>query len=203
MKNDLCQRLDNNSIVDNETLIYWLEKQAKEWQLNYLLAHAEDGVIWGQFNDYKLITAEKIYYQSNFDIALPSLRLLTLQQCRIFGERGEILLWRTNKEWKSRLVQDKLEVEHIPEEQIIWGTQKEKGKNGEDGEKDGFTLLSDAPQGIKHAVPLTGISFQSRKKNPHRPVRLLVHHYIKYDEETGIARIFISRLVTLKSKPAN
>lgn len=66
-------------------------------------------------------------------------------------------------------------------------------------EKDGFTLLSDGQQGLKHAVPLTGIKFDSQEKTQHRPVRLLVRHYIDYNDAV-VARIFLSRLVSLQSK---
>ena len=33
---------------DPENLISWLEGQAKTYKLKYLLAHADDGVIWGR-----------------------------------------------------------------------------------------------------------------------------------------------------------
>lgn len=182
----------------HESLIAWIEKQAEEWQLDYLLAHAEDGVIWGQFDNSKLTTADEIFDKDFFGVDLPALRLSTLQQCRIFGEKGEILLWQTESGWESRLIQDDPEVDHIQEWQVLWGTQKETGENGGDGEKDGFTLLSDGSQELKHAVPLTGITFKQDRKKLYRPIRLLVHHYIDYDD-SGIARIFLSRLVSLKA----
>ncbi|GAA6618076.1 CRISPR-associated protein Csx19 [Scytonema sp. NUACC26] len=203
----LCQDISTENIFhkNDNTLIDWLEKSAEEYKLNYLLAHAEDGVIWGRFDRNKLTTAEQVFYQPNFDVNFPKLRLQTLQQCRIFGEQGEILLWRTDRGWKSRLVQNNSNVEHIKEVQILWGTQKEKGKNGQDGEKDGFTLLSDGSQGLKHAVPLTVISsyFNQEKKKLYRPVHLVINHYINYDEYTGIGQIFLSRLVSLELKKVN
>jgi CRISPR-associated protein (TIGR03984 family) len=91
-------------------------------------------------------------------------------------------------EWKWRLI-GKSEEDKITESQILYGTQ---GK-----EREGFTLLSDGSQGLRHAVPLTGITFDKEGKK--RPVRLLVHHYITYDD-TGIARISLSRLVDLKTQ---
>ncbi|WP_017662273.1 type III-D CRISPR-associated protein Csx19 [Baaleninema simplex] len=188
---------------NNDTLSAWIEKQAKEWQLEYLLAHAEDGVIWGKFNDnYKLITADEVFDGKIFRVDLPKLRICTLQQCRIFGDNGEILLWRTDEGWQSRIVQDNLEVDYLEEWQILWGTQKEKGHNQEDGERNGFTLLSDGSQGLKHAVPISvGEDYFSKNKQKlHRPVRLLVRHYIDYND-SGIARLFLSRLVKLKPVP--
>jgi CRISPR-associated protein (TIGR03984 family) len=202
MNQNLYENISFNEVIsDDISLINWLRQMANQYHLKYLLAHAEDGVIWGRFNENnELITADSVFSPDIFDIDLPKLRLLTLQQCRIFGENGEILLWKTNKKWKARIIKDDSSVEHIPEKQILWGTQIEKGKNGENGEQNGFTLLSDGSQGLKHAVPITDLSnyFSDDKTKLYRPVRLNVKHYIKYDEETGIGRIFLSRLVSLK-----
>lgn len=171
--------------ADDDALYIWLEEQAKVHKLPYLLAHAEDGVIWGRFDKGSLITAQKVFHKHDFKVNLPKLRLLTLQQCRIFGEHGEVFLWQSGSNWKCRFI-GKLEEDTITESQILYGTQ---GK-----EREGFTLLSDGSQGLRHAVPLTGITFDKQGKK--RPVRLLVHHYITYDD-TGVARIYLSRLVDL------
>lgn len=189
MSKELCKKLPADDIL-KDTLISWLEQKAKEFQLKYLLAHAEDGVIWGHFQHDKLTIAHSVFPEIP---ELPELRLLTLQQCRVFGETGEILLWQTDKGLKARLIQDDSNTEKLPDEvQILLGTQGT--------EKDGFTLLSDGQQGLKHAVPLTGINFDSDDKKQNRPVRLIVRHYITYDEKTGVARISLSRLVSLQSK---
>jgi CRISPR-associated protein (TIGR03984 family) len=189
MSKQSCQHLDVDSIIDSQSLISWLKQKANEFHLKYLLAHAEDGVIWGYFQDDKLNIAHSIFPEV---LEFPELRLLTLQQCRVFGEPGEILLWQTDKGLKARLIQDDDNTEKLPDEvQIILGTQGT--------EKDGFTLLSDGQQGLKHAVPLTGIQFDHKEKTQHRPVRLLVRHYIDYND-AGVARIFLSRLVSLTSK---
>jgi len=183
--NTLCQPVLTNAITDDVTLQTWLIEQASKYRLQYLLAYATDGVIWGYFNDGKLSIAHGTFPQ------FPKLCLSTLQQCRIFGIDGEVLLWRTKQEWKARLIYDSpnktQQLETITEDQVLWGTQ---GKV-----KDGFTLLSDGQQGLCHAVPLTGIQFDTQKKL-RRPVRLKVRHYIEYDND-GLARIGLSRLVDL------
>ncbi len=58
-------------------------------------------------------------------------------------------------------------------------------------------LVSDGSQGLKPAVPLTNIRFSKDKNTLYRPIRLLVHHYIDYDD-SGVAKICLSRLVTLR-----
>ena len=190
MSEVLCQKLSADGVIDDKTLVSWLEEQARNWKLNYLLAHAEDGVIWGRFDNDRLTTAEKVFHKSDFKVDFPSLRLLTLQQCRVFGQNGEVLLWRTGEKLRSRLVRDNPEVEKIPERQILWGTHGEK--------RDNFTLLWDSSQGLKHAVPFSEIELGDRNKLIN-PVRLLVHHYITYDDN-GVARISLSRLVDLTTK---
>ncbi len=177
-----CESIE---VPENLDLKEWLEIQASKYQLNYLLAHAEDGVIWGKFQNGTLKTSDSVFPQ------LAKLHLLTLQQCRIFGENSEVMLWRDDDKLKARLVEDTHlnKEEYISENQILWGTQAEKIS-------DGFTLVSDGSQGLRHAVPLIDIPFNSNQKL-YRPLRLCVRHYIDDDKETGLVRIYLSRLVNL------
>lgn len=190
MSEVLCKKLPIDAIVDDKTLTSWLKEQARTWKLNYLLAHAEDGVIWGRFDEGQLTTAEQVFHKPEFKVDFPTLRLLTLQQCRIFGEHGEVLLWRTGETWRSRLVQDNSEGDKISERQILWGTHGEK--------RDNFTLLRHGSQGFRHAVPSSEIELGDRHQLIN-PVRLIVHHYITYDDD-GVARISLSRLVDLTTE---
>lgn len=201
LSQELCQQVSTETLTD-KSLKDWLKLQAitKDYQLPYLLAHAEDGVIWGYFdiNSDTLETSNETFPECKFS----ELRLLTLQQCRIFGENGEVFLWKSNGEWHSRLILQskvseliaKKQIDFIPETQVLWGTQGKTNGN--------FTLLCDGSQGLRHAVPITEINFIQDKKKQHRPVRLEVHHYFCYDQD-GLARIFLSRLVSLKKEPIN
>jgi CRISPR-associated protein (TIGR03984 family) len=194
-----CKTLeDAQDIIDTPSLYDWLQAKAKQYhqnKLQYLLAHAEDGVIWGIFDkNGNLSTANpsKDLFPNSEELfpkyKLPILRSHTLQQCRIFGEKAEVILWKVGQNWKARSIEDEhlSENDYIPEDQILWGTKPEL-------EEKGFTLVSDGSQGLKHAVPLTGINFQGKDS---RPLRLTVRHYIDYDE-SAVARIYLSRLVNL------
>jgi len=178
MNKPLCQPLQ---IPDDLDLRIWLESQAQEHQLHYLLAHAEDGVLWGKFQNGNLLTADSVFSQ------FPILRTCTLQQCRIFGENAEVMIWKVDLDFKARLIKDNnlKKDDYITENQILWGTHKEQEENG-------FTLVADGQQGLRHAVPLTSIPFNDNE----RPLRLTVHHYIDYND-SGVARIYLSRLVNL------
>ena len=163
------------------------ENDLKKWlagfQLTYLLAHADDGVIWGRFDDGKLTIANQVFTKHDF----PKLRLLTLQQCRIFGYQGEVLLWKYGENWQWRFIDDSGK-DKIEERQILWGTHGKKQGN--------FTLLWDGSQGLRHAVPFTDVELKDDRLV--NPVRLIVHHYIDYDDNSGVARICLSRLVDLR-----
>ncbi|MGB3207559.1 MAG: CRISPR-associated protein Csx19 [Crinalium sp.] len=198
LSQELCQEI---SVLDltEASLHHWLKQQAiiDNYHLPYLLAHAEDGVIWGRFDEKNTVleTSEQVFPECKF----ASLRLATLQQCRIFGEAGQLLLWKSNGKWRSHLIlQSKVseliksqKICFIAENQVLLGTQGTVNGN--------FTLLSDGSQGLKHAVPLTDIFFSQDKTKLHRPVRLEVHHYFSFDSD-GLARIFLSRLVSLKKQ---
>jgi CRISPR-associated protein (TIGR03984 family) len=178
--------LPDPNFVSNQDLKDWVSAQAKQYGLNYMLAHADDGVIWGHFKQGQLTTSDSVLAQS------PPLRSITLQQCRIFGAKGEVLLWQVDNTWKARFVGNP-QLETIEEPQILWGTY------GRECKDDGFTILEDGAQGLRHAVPIVGINFDKDGKT--RPVRLLVHHYITYDTD-GLARISLSRLLDLRPSPA-
>lgn len=184
------QELSTVSITDDaESLREWVNQQASDHKLEYLLAHAEDGVIWGHFRQGDLVTSGEAFEK------LPKLRPLTLQQCRLFGKAGEVLLWRTGDgEWRSRLCTDESNSEFIIEDQILWGTKQ--GTQTEKLDRLGFTMLADGSQGLKHAVPLQNITFSSDRKRLWRPARLKVHHYLDEDDD-GLAYICLSRLVGL------
>ncbi|WP_375474996.1 CRISPR-associated protein Csx19 [uncultured Nostoc sp.] len=190
-----CKVLDDIQIIsDTVNLRKWLQDkvQSSKSHFKYLLAHAEDGVIWGYFDSKgNLITAtepEELFSKYKFSV----FRYETLQQCRVFGDSEEIMFWRTEDGFKAILIKDNQDTEFIPEQHILWGTQAEQVR-------DKFTLVSDGSQGLRHAVPLPNIEFNKTEKL-YRPLYLVVRNYIDYDQKTGLARIYLSRLVSLKSR---
>jgi CRISPR-associated protein (TIGR03984 family) len=190
-----CQILKDIQKISNTSDLYkWLQQkvQSTEYNLKYLLAHAEDGVIWGYFDsEGNLITPtepEELFPQCKF----PLFRYETLQQGRVFGDNIEIMFWRTEDGFNAIAIQDNPNTEYITEQQILWGTQAEQVR-------DKFTLVSDGSQGLRHAVPLQNIEFNKTEKL-YRPLYLVVRNYIDYDQQTGLARIYLSRLVSLKSR---
>lgn len=160
----------------------------------YLLAHTLAGVVWGRFENGGWQTSHDIFPDHS-----PVLQTETLLQCCLFGAQTEVLLWRNDEGWHARRITDQVlseatELEQaLDEEQMLWGTASEQQKNG-------FTLVHDGMEGLRHAVPLSLPTTAFQPAQNQRPLRLLVRHYIG-DDEYGVARIVLSRLVDVYIKP--
>jgi len=152
-----------------------------------LLAHADDGVIWGKvcLDDN---TAEKIRLAPD---SVP-LNWTTLQTLRLFSQQSEFLLWREGVRWKARAI------ENCPADQsnwrdsydehhLLWGTRCVRTK-------DEFSTLEHGVEGLKHSVPLVNLKSDSKTGNLAKPVALHVRHYLS---ATGSARVVTSRLVNV------
>src|SRR5512139_3925873 len=100
MKENLCMPLPVGVLSHDQDLFEWLNAHAQTYNLKYLLAHADDGIIWGHFRQGNLNISNCVLPQS------PLLRLATLQQCRVFSQAGEVMLWRFGGEWKARFIGD-------------------------------------------------------------------------------------------------
>ena len=194
-------RVTKAAPLEVKELKTWMESQAKQYNLQWLLVHADDGVIWGRFDakDYKLNTSEEV--ARNIASAVRSvcvtLRLETIQQARLFGESCEVLLFRTgDTEVKYRIIEDVEEnkdhdlLEAFDETYLLWGTHGEALENE-------FTLLTDGAQGLMHAVP---IKLSLGKNNETTPPYLLVRHYLNKE---GVAKVIASRLVNLVNTEVN
>lgn len=164
----------------------WLVAQARQRDLHYLLAHADDGVIWGRVDDHGLHTSHGIAPTS------PPLRSSALHQARLFGPAGELLLWRSDDGWRARFVADRGEStdDFVDEDQILWGDTVEKTQ-------DGFTLVCEGSQGMRHAVPIAVTADQLKQHK----LCLRVRHYITENDD-GEASITLSRLVQLLPESA-
>lgn len=187
--------------LGDDNLTAWLCRHAAAHQLSYLLAHADDGVIWGRFATTD--GAMELTTSHEADAAFPALRLVTLGQCRAFGLHAELLLWRAGSRWRARLARDT--PEYLVEQQVLWGTIAT-------ARSQGFTTLEDGQQGLRHIVPIDvpAACFRSDRGSPqrtpdgrdlYRPLRLVVHHLLEGDPLTGAAGIALSRLVDLEIQP--
>jgi CRISPR-associated protein (TIGR03984 family) len=192
--------------ADDGTLLQWLLDQADKLPA-YLLAHADDGVLWGRIDadkaeqaggaDAAQRTGKRLLWNSEVgdesDSAdAPRLSLDTLHTLRLFHESYELLLWRSASGWRARRIVDVCPsadggpaptwTESLDEPQMLWGTEGQSADHG-------FTKLTHGAEGLVHFVP---IACQPAKQ---RPVWLVVRHYVN---DAPLARIVASRLVELR-----
>jgi CRISPR-associated protein (TIGR03984 family) len=73
----------------------------------------------------------------------------------------------------------------------LWGTQSVE-------QRDGFTLMTNGRQGLRHAAPLLVPQDILDERRRSHPLRLRVRHYLTYDADDGQANISLSRLVALE-----
>jgi CRISPR-associated protein (TIGR03984 family) len=179
-----CQRqpLDTADFMTDPS--GWFQEQASVGDDAWFLAHADDGVIWGQIREGQLLTSDSVFPQVS-----PPLRAITVQQARLFGQSAEVRVWRNGEGFKACRLQDRHdeEAEAFDEMHILWGTQAEERAQD-------FTLVADGRQGLRHAVPL---KVEDAAFGRGRPLRLVVRHYLTYDGD-GRGRIAQSRLVALR-----
>lgn len=173
----------------------WLEeyaaRDAHKLNFQWLLAHCDDGVIWGE------VRADGLHLscdQSAFPVRGLALRAETLQQARLFGEQAELLIWRGPQDlWHATLRRDEPGKTHevIDEHQLLWGYDPMlEGKAPIN--RDDFVQLREGSQGIVHAPPLGQSAFPTEMQR----ATLLVRHYLSEDD-SGVVRITHSRLMKL------
>lgn len=173
----LTSALDSGWFSNNEDVQAYLDDLEGNY---YLLAHAIDGVIWGKVENgnWIMTTVE------------PSCRLETLQELRLFNKHEEIYIWRTGREWRCRRIADNegsQSCDVIQEHHILWGTKGELTK-------DGFTVLTDGSQGLRHVLPIDASKVNEKNIRP----ALRVHHYLQIDEATSVTYIAYTRLVGIE-----
>jgi len=176
-----------NSFIKNDVTVFQKSQSLREWLKQQMsltrskfIAFADDGIIWGTLVNDKLITSRDL------DKGVSSeLQEKTLQQAFVFGKDDEIRLFRDELGgWKTLRVVDS--GEKIVESQILWGDENI-------GEvENGFLRVKDSLKGIPdQLIP------SEAKLGKGQCLRLEVHHLVEYDNETGEARIAISRLAGL------
>jgi CRISPR-associated protein (TIGR03984 family) len=162
----------------------WLAQHMSE-DMPWLLVHADDGVIWGrrQSDGSLLLSSDVFDLKSRYPAIAVELQPETLQQVRIFGPAGELLIWRNEGRFQGRSIIDGDDFQREDawqEQHLLWGTSIEQ--------RQGFSLLKEGQQGPQHAIPIA-VSGAQR-------AALTVRHYAQSDQH-GQAMVGLSRLVNL------
>jgi CRISPR-associated protein (TIGR03984 family) len=161
--------------------------------LVWALAHCDDGVTWGTYD-----AGAKTWHLGNrvAPEVSPPIRSKTLQELRLFGEGGEVLIWRTDEGLQGRFLReaeppiDRSDeanpLRPLDEPRILRGTLVLAEC------EHGFTHVGDGA-GAEQVLPLAVNKEQLRAAQ----VRLDVRHYYEVDEVIGAVRIAATRLVRL------
>ena len=166
--------------------IGWIKQQADKDLRPYLLAFCEDGVVWGGFVNGVFQTSEGMGNIS------PRLTSAILHEAHVFGAQEEIRLFKDGAgNWVVKQITDN-DKDVIVESQVLWGSRAYEPQNG-------FTRVFDARQkGLDHFIPLEVANSRiDPDASGSECLRLEVHHLVEYDEQTGEARIALSRLAGL------
>jgi CRISPR-associated protein (TIGR03984 family) len=187
-----------------EQVVAWLlgEKDSAPANLGsgfaWALAHSDDGVTWGRFEE------DSGCWRLGHDVVpevSPPIRIGALQELRVFGDGGEVLIWRTGDGLRGRCIKDAERgsprdatdpLAPSEESRILRGDRIREDAGG------GFTRVTDAT-GAEQVLPLTLDKAQLRE----RKVRLRVKHYWVQDADNGTVRIAMTRLVRLTTGERN
>ncbi|MCL4424050.1 MAG: CRISPR-associated protein Csx19 [Firmicutes bacterium] len=189
----VLEPLPNLDISGQVDIRRWLLAYALKYDLKWLLAHADDGVIWGRVDANGIVTSHDVAQGDREAMQVcPPLRRETMRQVRIFGQTAELLLWSDGgRRWQARVIRDASPGElttwdeGFDEPQLLWGN---RGKPL----PQGFTFLRDAGQGLRYAIPMS----VPIGKDDHVPqTRLLVRHYLNKE---GFAQVVASRLIDIE-----
>lgn len=162
----------------------WLGQKATKDKYKYFLAHSNDGVNWGRWDGKHWVLSHDAFPKN-----APEFAAERLQSVRLFGDDVELLLWQEGAVWKGRILRDSSYDEWIDERQLLWGSVVE-------GESEGFLLLAEGAEGLRHAVPALKGEFIPAKKR----YCIKVRNYLNFDEmgQAWVAASRIRGLATVK-----
>jgi CRISPR-associated protein (TIGR03984 family) len=165
--------------------------------LKFALAHCDDGVTWAKWDADG--NRWRTGHEANPKVS-PPVRRETLQELRLFGEAGEVLIWRTEEGLCGRGLWDR---EEATDPEKPWGPLPPAGEDRilrgdfvREKSAEGFSYIADRA-GAEQVIPLE----VSKKDLENRRVRLQVRHYFQRDEQnTGAVRVAATRLVGIAIK---
>ena len=158
----------------------------------WVLAHSDDGVTWGRCD------VEAGRWRLGHDAVpevSPPIRPEALQELRLFGDGGEVLIWRSDEGLHGRILEDAKGDSPRDESDPLRPSDELRIVRGDRIRADaggGFTRVTDGT-GAEQVLPVALDAAQLRQHK----VRLHVRHYWAQNADDGTVRIAVSRLVKL------
>ncbi len=178
--------------------LHWITGQSETVpascsDIQYALFHGDDGVAWGRRNK------DGGGWQrgsDHFPEVSPEIREKTLQELRLFGGSGEIMIWRTEKGLRGRKLFDEKKDADLPDAgKPLDEFRILRGEHFRENRAD-FTHIA-TPGGAEQAVPVKLRQADEAILKEYK-LRLQVRHYFEADENTGAVRVAATRLVDIK-----
>lgn len=167
--------------------------------LVWALAHCDDGVTWGRYDAET--KAWRLGNQVAPEVSSP-VRPETLQELRLFGDAGEVLIWRTDAGLRGRVLRETNPAADRGDESNTLRPADEsrilRGGLVVAQCEQAFTHVRDGA-GAEQVLPLGASDEQLQAAR----IRLDVRHYYEADADTGVVRIAATRLVKLTSGGAH
>jgi CRISPR-associated protein (TIGR03984 family) len=189
LDNDACKQYLNWLLGDSQATA-----EGEHLPVDWALAHCDDGVTWGRYD------ADAKVWQLGNQVApdiSPPIRHDWLQELRMFGAQGEVLIWRCEDGLRGRVLRDgeaqafgnaSNPLRPSDEARIVRGRMVRRTLDHE------FTHVADIT-GAEQLLPLKVTQEQLQRGS----VRLVVRHYFEQNPETGMVRIGATRLVRLET----
>jgi CRISPR-associated protein (TIGR03984 family) len=158
----------------------------------WVLAHSDDGVTWGRFDGEA--GRWRLGHDAVPDVS-PPIRPEALQELRLFGDGGEVMIWRSDEGLRGRLLEDAKGDSPRDEADPLRPSEELRIVRGDRIRADaggGFTRVTDAT-GAEQVLP---IALDDAHLRQHK-VRLHVRHYWAQNAEDGTVRIAVTRLLKL------
>ena len=151
-------RSDYEPIKSVSDIIKEINNRMKD---GFIVAYFDNGVLIGKFKNGSFT------FYNNLSIKDEQ---RYIQRIRVFNEKEELLIWRTEQGFKGRYRKDGDGTEHhvIDAKQILWGTKVEKLSD------DFIKIYED--RGTELILPLSGIATLDEK----RRIALKTRNYIGY-----------------------
>lgn len=155
------------------------------------LAHGDHGVTWGRYD--AMAQVWRLGSQVAPQVS-PAICRETLQELRLFGASGEVLIWRTETGLRGRVLRDTDPAADAGDETNPLRPSCEsrllRGDSVVAPCAHGFTHVRDR-KGAEQVLPLAVTAEQLKAGQ----VRLAVRHYYEQDAKSGAVRIAATRLV--------
>lgn len=190
IKDGLCLRripLDHPPLTEaiaNEVLELRPEAARRDPRM-WMLAFADDGIIWGRVSDGTLRTSP-----DHGDWRCPRLRPRTLWRLHLFGESGELRMQRAGNEFRAEWLAEDADPEasYLDELRLLIGQEVPTPGEALPGPPEPDFVLARGMAGEIHTPPLSLPEMRRRSA-------LRVRHFLHADPDTGMLRVHDTRIV--------